>query len=66
MHLCYVDDSGDSKHGVTLTALLIEEHNWSSVLASWLERRRAVYNEFRVLKKSELHAGGCAILVVRM
>lgn len=56
MHLCYIDDSGDSKHGVTLTALLIEEHNWSSVLACWLEGRRAVYNEFRVLKKSELHA----------
>lgn len=56
MHLCYIDDSGDSKHGVTLTALLIAEKDWSSVLAFWLRGRREIFNEFGVLKNREIHA----------
>ncbi|WP_315069764.1 DUF3800 domain-containing protein [uncultured Microbacterium sp.] len=56
MHLCYIDDSGDSKHGVTLTALLIEDKDWSAVLDYWLKGRREIYREFGVLKNREIHA----------
>ncbi|KZE88432.1 DUF3800 domain-containing protein [Microbacterium sp. TNHR37B] len=56
MHLCYLDDSGDSRHGVTITALIIEDRNWSSTLDAWLEGRRAIHREFGVLKHSEVHA----------
>lgn len=40
MHLVYVDDSGDSKNGTTMTALLIENRNWNGVLDFWLQGRR--------------------------
>lgn len=56
MHLCYLDDSGDSRNGVTITALLIEERQWSAVLNAWLDGRRAIHREFGVLKRSEIHA----------
>lgn len=56
VHLCYVDDSGDSKRGTTLTALMIEAHDWSSVLNAWLDGRRAIHKEFGVPKTKELHA----------
>lgn len=56
MHLCCLDDSGDSRNGVTITALLIEERQWSAVLNAWLDGRRAIHREFGVLKRSEIHA----------
>ena len=56
MHLCYIDDSGDSDHGVILTALIIEDVRWSEVLDAWLEGRRQIHREFHVPKLKELHA----------
>lgn len=56
MYLCYLDDSGDSKHGVTITALLIKDSDWSAVLEAWLAGRREIHREFAVLKHSEIHA----------
>lgn len=56
MHLVYVDDSGDSKYGTTLTALLIPDHAWNTVLAQWLQGRREIHREFGVPKTRELHA----------
>ena len=56
VHICYVDDSGDSKHGVTLTGLLIEDRDWSGVLEAWLDGRRDLHREFGVPKTAELHA----------
>lgn len=56
VYLCYLDDSGDSKHGVTITALIIEDRNWASTLDAWLSGRRAIHREFGVLKHSEVHA----------
>lgn len=56
MHLAYVDDSGDSKHGTTLTALLVPDHRWNEVLGAWLEGRRQIHREFGVPKTRELHA----------
>lgn len=56
VYMAYVDDSGDSKHGTTLTALLVEPAHWSGVLDAWLEGRRAVHGEFGVRKHAELHA----------
>ncbi|EXF23872.1 hypothetical protein BG28_09815 [Nesterenkonia sp. AN1] len=56
MYFCYLDDSGDSKNGVTITALLIEDRSWTTVLNAWLQGRREVHQEFGVLKKSEVHA----------
>ena len=56
MYLCYLDDSGDSKHGVTITALVIEDRNWSSTLDAWLSGRRAIHREFGVIKHREVHA----------
>lgn len=56
MHLVYVDDSGNSKYGTTLTALLIPADQWSGVLSVWLEGRRDIHNEFGVPKTQELHA----------
>lgn len=56
MYLAYVDDSGDSKHGTTLTALLVESQHWAGLLEAWLDGRRAVHQEFGVRKHAELHA----------
>ncbi|GAA4839358.1 hypothetical protein GCM10023221_16170 [Luteimicrobium xylanilyticum] len=56
MHLAYVDDSGDSKHGVTLTALIVEDRHWSSLLDAWLAGRRRLHSEFGVPKNREIHA----------
>jgi len=58
MYLCYLDDSGDSKHGVTITALVIKDRNWSATLNAWLRGRRAIHREFGVLKHGEVHANG--------
>ncbi|ANF32272.1 hypothetical protein A0130_11845 [Leifsonia xyli] len=56
MHLCYVDDSGDSRRGVLLTALIIEDVQWTRCLQAWLEGRRAIHRAFGVPKARELHA----------
>lgn len=56
MHLCYVDDSGNSKEGVTYTALLVPEQEWSPLLDRWLTARRSIQERFLVKKKTELHA----------
>jgi len=56
VYLCYVDDSGDSRNGTTLSAILVEAQHWSGLLDAWLAGRRAVYREFGVLKHAELHA----------
>lgn len=56
MHLCYVDDSGDSRHGTTLTALIVEDAHWTSVLDAWLSGRREIHRAFGVPKLRELHA----------
>ena len=56
VRLCYVDDSGDSKHGVILSAILVEDRAWNGVLAAWLDGRRAISEEFGVSKSKELHA----------
>lgn len=54
--MAYVDDSGDSRHGTTLSALLVKSNHWCGVLDAWLEGRRAVHREFGVRKNAELHA----------
>jgi hypothetical protein len=56
MYLAYVDDSGDSRHGTTLTALLVPSEHWRAVLDAWLEGRRAIHDQFGVAKHAELHA----------
>ena len=56
MYLAYVDDSGDSKHGTTLTALLVEAQHWAGLLDAWLTGRREVHQQFGVRKHAELHA----------
>lgn len=56
MHLVYVDDSGDSKRGTMLTALIIEDVRWSRLLGHWLDGRQAIHRDFGVLKNKELHA----------
>lgn len=56
VHLCYIDDSGNSKEGVTYTALVVPEREWSPLLDRWLTARASVHERFLVKKKSELHA----------
>ena len=56
MHLVYVDDSGDAKHGTMLSALIVAERNWSPLLEAWLSGRRAINDAFGVRKHAELHA----------
>lgn len=56
MHLCYVDDSGDSLNGTTLTALIVEDKNWSGLLDAWLQGRRDLHQQFGVAKTKEIHA----------
>lgn len=55
MHLVYVDDSGDSKNGVTLTALIVEDAHWAGLLEAWLTGRRKIHESFGVPKNRELH-----------
>lgn len=56
MYMAYVDDSGASKRGTTLAALLVEPTHWCGVLDAWLAGRRAVHGDFGVRKDAELHA----------
>ena len=56
MHFCYVDDSGDSHNGTTLTALIVEDQHWTGLLGAWLQGRRDIHREFGVPKSKEIHA----------
>lgn len=56
MHLAYVDDSGDSRHGTRLTALLVPAERWAGLLEAWLAGRRVIQEQFGVRKHAELHA----------
>ncbi|CAM3724112.1 DUF3800 domain-containing protein [Isoptericola cucumis] len=56
MYLCYVDDSGDSRRGTTLSALIVEAQHWSGLLDAWLTGRREIHRTFGVRKHAELHA----------
>jgi hypothetical protein len=56
VYLCYVDDSGDSRNGTTLSALLVEAEHWSGLLDAWLAGRREIHKTFGVRKHAELHA----------
>lgn len=56
MHLCYVDESGDSRHGTLLTAVLVENQHWSGLLGAWLQGRREIHKAFGVPKTKEIHA----------
>lgn len=56
MHFCYVDDSGDSRNGTTLTALIVEDQYWTGLLGAWLQGRRDIHREFGVPKSKEIHA----------
>lgn len=50
-----MDDSGDSKRGVTLSALIVEDIYWSGLLEAWLTGRRKIHQAFGVPKNRELH-----------
>jgi len=56
VYLCYVDDSGDSRNGTTLSALLVEAEHWSGLLDAWLTGRREIHRLYGVRKHAELHA----------
>lgn len=56
VYLCYVDDSGDSRNGTTLSAVLVRAEHWSDLLDAWLEGRREIHRLFGVGKHAELHA----------
>lgn len=56
MYLCYVDGSGDSRNGTTLSALLVEAEHWSGLLDAWLTGRREIHRLYGVRKHAELHA----------
>lgn len=56
MHLCYIDDSGDSRSGTTLTALMVHDYSWAALLDAWLQGRREIHGLFGVPKSRELHS----------
>lgn len=56
MYFCYIDDSGDSKTGSTMSVLLVEDRHWSGLLAEWIVGRRKVHNEWGLGKNTEVHA----------
>jgi hypothetical protein len=56
VHLCYVDDSGDSRSGTILSALLVEPQHWAGLLDVWLGARREIHRLSGVAKTRELHA----------
>ncbi|MFI2564279.1 DUF3800 domain-containing protein [Paenarthrobacter sp. NPDC018779] len=56
MYFCYIDDSGDSRVGSTMSALLVEDKHWNGLLKSWLEGRRRIHTEWGVGKNTEIHA----------
>lgn len=56
MHFAYVDDSGDSRNGTTLSALIVEDKHWAGLLDAWLAGRRTIHRGWGVPKNRELHA----------
>jgi hypothetical protein len=56
MYFCYIDDSGDSKTGSTMSVILVEDKHWPGLLGSWLEGRRSVHEEWGLGKNTEIHA----------
>jgi len=55
VYLCYADDSGDNTSR-SITAVLVEDKNWSSLMAKWLEDRSYLTKTWGVRKNAELHA----------
>ncbi|GAB2825905.1 hypothetical protein GCM10027022_15820 [Alpinimonas psychrophila] len=55
MYLCYADDSGDNTSR-SITAVLVEDKNWSSLMEKWLEGRAYLTKTWGVRKHAELHA----------
>ena len=55
MYLCYADNSGDNTSR-SITAVLVEDKNWSSLMAKWLEDRAYLTKTWGVRKNAELHA----------
>lgn len=56
MYFCYIDDSGDSKSGSTMSVILVEDKHWSGLLGSWLDARHNVHEEWGLGKNTEIHA----------
>lgn len=56
LYLCYVDDSGDSAGGVTMSGLLVAAEQWTSLLDRWLAARREAHATWGLPKTVELHA----------
>jgi hypothetical protein len=55
VYLCYADDSGDNTSR-SITAVLVEDKNWSSLMAKWLAARVKLTDTWGVRKHAELHA----------
>lgn len=55
MYICYADDSGDNTSR-SITAVLVEDKNWSALMAKWLEGRGQLTETWGVRKHAELHA----------
>jgi len=55
VYICYADDSGDNTSR-SITALLVEDKNWSPLMAKWLEGRAYLTKTWGVRKDAELHA----------
>ena len=55
MYICYADDSGDNTSR-SITAVLVEDKNWSSLMAKWLQDRAYLTKTWGVRKHAELHA----------
>lgn len=55
MYICYADDSGDNTSR-SITAVLVEDKNWSSLMGKWLEDRAYLTKTWGVRKHAELHA----------
>lgn len=56
MYFCYIDDSGDSKKGTTMSVIMVEDKHWSGLLASWIQGRRKVHSDWGLAKNTEIHA----------
>ncbi|MBK5237806.1 MAG: hypothetical protein JJE28_01695 [Actinomycetales bacterium] len=54
MYICYADDSGDNISR-SITAVLVEDKNWSALMEKWLEARAHLTAVWGVRKNAELH-----------
>lgn len=55
-YLVYVDDSGNNDYRL-YSGVFINIRDWSSCLATWLEFRRRLEDEFEIPVLYEIHAG---------